>query len=500
MTQKEALLFVLSHYNLSLPDLATFTVEDVAEFSARSPELVEKVLKSVSRSPGDLVGQNPEHLFLSNPVWAAPGIALANGFFFSMPQVAFSHIHDLMRRLAEEAGLKDELERARASYLERKIEEVLRVGLPKALIQTGVTWLSNGQQFETDALVILDRVVLIVEAKSHRLTPEGLRGAPDRVKRHIRELVLDPSIQSTRLESLIISARDGDTVSSAIVRSIGIDPTQVDHIARLSVTLDDFSILSSSEKNLKEIGWIPLDHQLAPTIGLADLVCLVDILDDPLLLLHYLLERSHFQKSFDVLGDELDFLGLYLKTGLNLGNLEKHEGQFIVTGMSEAIDLYYTSRDAKMNLAKPKAQIRPLFQSIIKQLSERRPKGWVTIGIHLLSCADFEEQKVLEKQIDMLKEIVKNNYRDPRHLNSLQIQPPQGRKARVIFYLYPRQLRAGRNEAIEQLAAEALADADCSACVVFGRCIDNWNLAYEVVASVSKAEDDDPSQHQVAPP
>ena len=169
-------------------------------------------------------------------------------------------------------------------------------------------WTVDGQQFESDALVVIDRVVLIAEAKSHHLTPEGLRGAPARMKRHVQDLILEPSLQSARLESLIATAQAGDVSATALVSDLGIEPRSVDHIMRISVTLDDLGVLSSAERDFKEVGWIPNDHLLAPTMHIADLICITDILDNPLLLLHYLSERTYLQKTFKLFGDELDFL------------------------------------------------------------------------------------------------------------------------------------------------------------------------------------------------
>lgn len=488
ITRDMAIGLVMSHFDLRLPDLTTFQTADIAELTKRPPDMVERILTAISRPPGDLVSTKPEHLFLANPVWTAPGILLPEGFFIPMPQVVFSHIHDVVRQLADAAGLKDELERLRARYLETQLEDALRAALPGASITPGVSWNLDGKRFETDVLIIADRTVLIAEAKSHHLTPEGLRGAPARVKRHIQDLVLDPSIQSARLESLIAAARNGDVAASVLVRELSIDPSKVDRVIRLSVTLDDFSVISSLEGELKEIGWVPADHKLAPSIHLSDLNCIFDILGDPVFILHYLSERNYFQSSFELLGDELDFLGLYLKTGFNLGYLENEEALFSPSGMSEPIDRYYMSLEAGVRLPKPKVKLQPIFRKIIERLSERRPEGWITICIHLLASADFNEQKELDRNLNKLREIVRKNCRDPRHLSSVQIQPPQNRKAVVIFYLFPESLRSSYKKSMEQLASEALEQADRETCLVFGRSIDNWGIPYEAVYLMGKAE------------
>ena len=178
--------------------------------------------------------------------------------------------------------------------------------------------------------------MVIAEAKSHRLTPEGMRGAPDRMKRHIQDLVLDPSIQSSRLEQLIVAAQTGDETARVMVQGFGIDPSKIDRVIRLSVTLEDLSVLCTAEGKFKQIGWVPDDHDLAPTISITDFICLVDILDNPIPLLHYLSERMFLQKSFGLFGDEMDFLGLYLETSFNPAPSKSIHDNSWATGLSRA--------------------------------------------------------------------------------------------------------------------------------------------------------------------
>lgn len=77
-------------------------------------------------------------------------------------------------------------------------------------------WTLGDQQFETDAIVVVDRTLIIAGAKSHRVTPQGLPGAPDRLKRHLTDPLISPSIQSERLAGLVASARAGDPAARTI--------------------------------------------------------------------------------------------------------------------------------------------------------------------------------------------------------------------------------------------------------------------------------------------
>jgi hypothetical protein len=340
--------------------------------------------------------------------------------------------------------------------------------------------MEGDQVFETDVLVVIDRTVIAAEAKSNRLTPEGLRGAPARVKRHVQDMVLAPSVQSERLANLIGKAQSGDAASIAIVTGLGINPEAVDCVIRLSVTLDDFSILSAAEGEFKKVGWVPVDHELAPTVLIADLLCIVDILDKPLLLLHYLSERTYLQKALNLVGDELDFLGLYLENGFNFVLADK-DMLFIPSGMSGPIDRYYDALDAGIAQSKPKPSLSALVTQIIDRLNERRPGGWTTVGLHLLGAASPSEQRRLERSLDKLRAMVRKNYRDPAHINSVLIQPPQKHKARVGFYLFPEQLRGKLKSTMERLTDEALDAGGAESFVLFARGTEKWDVPYEAV-------------------
>ena len=159
---------------------------------------------------------------------------------------------------------------------------------------------------------------------------------------------------------------------------------------------------------------------------------------------------------------------------------------FTLTGMSEPIDRHFTSRDAGVALAKPKPKLSSLFIKIIDRLNERRPRGWTTAGLHLLSSASLHEQRKLERSLDKLRAMVRRSYRDPAHINSVQIQPPQKRKARVGFFVFHEELRGEYKQTMAQLSAETLDTDDVKACVMFARSTEKWDIPYETVIYARK--------------
>nr|WP_314258371.1 hypothetical protein [uncultured Devosia sp.] len=486
ITRNQMIGFVMSHWDLRLIDTVQFDAADIATIARVPTETAVLVLDAISFLPEALVDTNPEYLFLENPVWTKPAIKLDDAYVCPVPQMAFSHIHRLMDRLADEAGLQKRLKDRRAKYLEQELEAVFRTALPGADIRAGVKWKKDGQEFESDLIVVIDQVVIIVEAKSHRLTPQGLRGAPDRVKRHIQEIVLDPSVQSARLEALIEAARAGDGDATATLANIGIDASVASRVVRLSVSLADLSSLSASEQDFKKLGWVPEDHALAPTMLMADFKCVADILDNELLLIHYLSERYFLQKSLNLLGDELDFLGLYLVTGFNLAELKDKFTEFSPSGMSDPIDRYYEGMQAGLKLRKPKMALTPMFRQIVERVTVMKPTGWTLVGLHLLSCADPAEQKAIERNLTKLRLFVRRNHRNPEHAHTMVVQPPEKRKAPVLFYLFPEELRSTHRDVMRRIAAEALEDGEHTACVVFARGTERWGQAFETVLVVER--------------
>jgi hypothetical protein len=469
---------IMAHADLSLPDLIEYNPADISNSTDLGLDVVNAVLGAVSLRPGDLKGRSEEELLLDNPVWLAAGIAIDDRWIFPAPHMIFSHIHEVMRSLGIRAGLGEGVSRRRAVYLEEKVSGLIAHVLPGSKILLNQKW---GDSYETDLIAVLDRTILIVESKSATLTGPGLRGAPDRMKRHIRELIVDPSAQSSRLASLIRSAGGGDAEAKSSLPDLGLPLEGVRTVIRLSVTLDDFSVVAMSEGELRQAGWLPADLELAPTMNIADLVSTVEILDRPALFLHYLAERSRFQKAVNILGDELDLLGMYLDTGFNTLGTEESVDTFAISGKSQVLDHFFNSRDAGVAVNKPKPRFTPYFDSLIRKLQAEQPGGWIDISLDLLRLMDFHEQRDLLRGLERLRTNVLRNWRDPGHECSLAVKPHPKRDTGAVFYVYPPQLAGKRSEAVHELAARALKEYELERCIVISRCTDSWGDVYSAI-------------------
>src|SRR5690606_22892999 len=140
----------------------------------------------------------------------------------------------------------------------------------------------------------------------------------------------------------------------------------------VSVTLDDFSMLSMAEDELKAVGWAPNDLSLPATLNVADFETVIEILERPALILHYFAERPKFQRAASLLADEIDLLGVYLGSLFHLPELNAEKIQLVASGESKPIDTYYGRLEAGHSATKPSVAIAPAFLAILDRLSNRQ--------------------------------------------------------------------------------------------------------------------------------
>ncbi len=476
---------LLSHANRWLVTNSIAAVASIAAASGVSEAQTRAVLDRLSLQAGELEGKNPEHVFLANPVWLRPGVKVKDEYFFAFPQTAVSFLHQILRLLCEEAGLKVALEQRRSTFLEQETQRIVSQALPEASIRPGVKWTWQGERFETDVLAVIDRTVLIVECKSASLTPQGLRGAPERVRRHVVDLIADPAIQSSRLESVITRARGGDRDALAVACDLGLDPAEIDTVIRISVTLDDLTVLASAERELKAAGWVPKELELATTLNITDLICVADLLTRPSQFLHYFARRTQVQRSADVIGFELDFLGLYLATNFGLLTVEGRH-RLVITGMSQQVDLYYQNIEVGHPTEKPIPRIDPYFVALLDQLEMRRPTGWTTMTQDILNVGGLEGQVACVESLEELRLSVSAPPSDPNHLNMLVVTPDGAPNLVIIFYVFSRVDRPSRDDTVGKFVERTLTQSGRSRCLFICRMVETWDTnPYDAIGLAS---------------
>jgi len=323
LSKMQVKVLILQHRSLMLVEVFSIASKELAARLNLMPPAIEKVFDSLSLSFGDLSHLHGDdkiaYIFLDNPAWTKPLIKMGDGnYFCPTPQMFFSFIFPILGNICSaDTGLKTAYEDRRSEFLEDRVAALFREALPGSTVISGFKWLEGNDEYENDLIIQFDSTVILVEAKSGSVSWPALRGAPERAKRHVKELLYEPSRQSERLAAHLEECIGRADNSQSPVASIPLDTNRISRIIRLSVTLEDFATLQSNLQLVKQTGWIPEEHELAPCITLADLRIVVDILVSPCRILHYLIVRSEIERRFSYTGDELDILGLYLSSKIN---------------------------------------------------------------------------------------------------------------------------------------------------------------------------------------
>ncbi|TDM07996.1 MAG: hypothetical protein C4K60_00265 [Ideonella sp. MAG2] len=491
MTQEQVKALILTHSDLTLAGVYTLDPEKISNECGIDRESIASGLERLSISFGDLKDTNPAHLFLSNPVWTKPVIKVGEKVYFcAMPQIFFSFIFHIIPELLEgNEPAKKQYQKRKADFLENEIKDQFSRAFPHREIATGYKWREGPDEYENDLMVRVDSHLLLIEAKSHSVHWSALRGAPDRAKKHVKDMLLDPSIQSLRLATRINEVLKDISTKDERLPSFPVSLDSVRTIVRLSVTLEDFAMLQSTLHLARDAGWFPANHPIAPCILLADVEIIFDILQGAPQKIHYLKRRADLENNFKYRGDELDLLGFYLGNGFNIGLAEFDNSQFMLTGASKPIDKYYEAKEEGIITPKPQPKIKEWWKDICRKIEARGHPQWTDVSIALLHVS-YEDQVIVERKFKTLIENVHKNWQTPGHDCAIVVTPHKHRNDSIAVFAYKERDSANRHDRISGVVTNVFEDTPhVDRCLVIGVNIDRMDYPYSLIAIFFRGED-----------
>lgn len=466
-----------------------FTSDQVAKEAGLDAHAVDALFRRLSLSPGALAANSADQLFLDNPVWLKPQIALSGGeFFCALPQTLMSFVYAIMDDLLKpHAVLSQRLSEVRANFLEAEMERLLRSAFPQSQVVSQYRWRHDDKEFETDLMLRFDSVLLLVEAKSGKVSWPALRGAPSRLVEHVKNLIVAPSEQSGRLAQKLRDEIDLRHSGQAPQMDFPLPLEGVTAVLRLSVCLHDFATVQSIPTLLAQAGILNNQYPLAPCLSLADMEVMLDILEEPHVRMHYIRQRASTLLTQHVLGDELDLVGFYLDTSLNYGSLPQREQRIFLSGYSARLDRYYTTRDEGEFARKPRRATIAWVNRLCDQISKRPLMGWSELTTALLSLAP-DEQRELERNVQKIARRI----RDGKPLRNEEdtvifIGPVWVGTALAVRAMNPR--RAGRfSEGFEDFASTVFEHEHVERCCVISVNALSPELPYLAGALLTRAD------------
>lgn len=415
-------------FQLDLGELvASFPDEAVEE------DIIRAILGVWSLRPGGYEDIDPGRFFLENPVLERPFVADAEDrWHLFCPWILMHNPFGLLEGLlTEHQQLVVAYRHRRADFLEERVAELLSRALPGAQIETGFihTDTGDGREYENDVLAVLDSYGVVAEAKAGGIGPEARRGRGRPLRERIAALVEEPSRQAGRLADQLVDAtgvvnfrRKGDGGSFEVAAG------GLRRVLTVGVTLEPVAGLLPSLGDLAGAGLTSQGADaLAHSISLADLELVVDVLGHPCEVLHYLGRRTEIERHKFLRGDEVDLLGLYLKTGLNLGEKEfTGEATVNVTGMSDPIDVWHYRRESGLEADAPRVERTDWWEAVLSLIEERRVARWTEIGVTLCNVGPLEQAE-FEAAMNQLRVEITSGERPETGFLIFHNGPPQRR-------------------------------------------------------------------------
>jgi len=389
----------------------------------------------------------------------------------------------------DDPPLRIAYDKRRSDYLEKKTAELFQKAFPEATLTPNFKWHPDrSQEFETDLIVDMGPILILVEAKSGGISPQARRGAPERLGEDIDRLLIEPSRQSKRLEDAIWAAKAGDPGMQPFKDVFPTNLDRIHRIVRVSVTLEDIGFIHTNVNALKEAGFVPPDIAVAPAVTLADLEIVFDILQSPLERIHYWVQRSVWEGSADYTADEIDLLGVYLNTGLSVGDIHKNT-RLVLVGASKPIDEYYEATRHGIAKDKPAYQATQWWRDLLARLEEKKPDRWIEAGIVLLSAGYQQQIEIGQRLKGLVSTVQKLRERASSRNGLVFFASADTSEAIALLVLVASQV-PGRFRLMENIASQAFVEhAKVLRCVVIMINADSPRYPYGTLAVFTRPRD-----------
>ncbi|HCQ89401.1 MAG TPA: hypothetical protein DIU45_06175 [Clostridium sp.] len=293
----------------------------------------------------------------------------------------------------------EQYNKCKGTFLENEILNLFKSKFTNCEIFTNNCWKSSedGKTYENDILIIYKNYALIIEAKGNNISNYTREGSFNNAKKDMTKLILKSAIQANGFKKFLRENK-GKKISLNKKNSENNDVSllNINRYLCLSVSINGMESLGNSQLQwFQELNGDKKDI-IIPHIQLGHLMVILDILDTEAEVIHYLRQRTIIDRSLRYTADELDLLGMYLKSGLNL-NFDNKEHVAPFMGISKEIDEYYFNK-----LIKPKCKRTKLFMEGIERFRRLSPNS-VDEEILLLDIP-YKGQQAIEKEIKHCKD------------------------------------------------------------------------------------------------
>jgi hypothetical protein len=369
----------------------------------------------------------------------------------------------LFNLLQHEPGYFDEFKTRQKEMSEGAFSSIFSEQLQGAKVYNEVWYRKSGNWFENDTLVLLDDVLILIEAKAGAAATIASPAADfNRHAQSVQDLIVKAYQQCRRFLEYLESAEQAvlyKREDGRYVENLRIHLGDYRVILPFGLTVESFSPFSTVSKQLPGIDPI-LDKYPFISVSIDDLFLLRRFLPMTGQLMHYLEVR---QKAAGIrnafLYDEIDHLGAYISRNLFTEDLNEQldagADMVLYDGMSEIVDKYFSEVDWTKRT--PPSQYFPdELNALFCTLDRTRLDGWLAVDSLLRNyCAESRAQ--LAETLTSLRETLSIH---PHRYMLFNGQPS------LFFWLYRCELEPDKKIVIRKAQSAALAIEAVSVIVV----------------------------------
>jgi hypothetical protein len=483
----KALLMV--HADLRLPDIFTFTLDDVMQLYGEPTHRdgVRRIVDRWSYRFGDLDGQNPKHFIYSNPVLLRPFVAIDSDSYFWVMSGILGHTLPGMFEAIIPMEEREKYMRCRSEYLEASVEALCKTAFPDGEIYRGSQWCPSATDstvYENDLLVIIDSTALVIECKAQLVDPPARRGAEFRLVDTLEDVVVAASVQAERFVAFVKEhpqVHSFDTLRGVVNK---VDARHLLRFVPFSVTYENLGYISADLKRCVEAGLIGPQHTLIPSICLTDLEIILETLDSQSERIHYLSRRAEIEKTMHYLGDELDLFAFYLDSGFNIGDWEEGKVFLNINMKSKELDPYFVARADGVSVPKPKLDLSDWWRVLLGRIENVKKPFWTEIAYVLLNVGRHDQNRFERKFRQLLKRVLKGRATNKYNWVVMLNKGAVDRRYAVVGFPYRVSTRDERNNMIKHIAADLEEETPVLGLVTLGIDVGVLTYPYDVMVYV----------------
>jgi hypothetical protein len=354
-------------------------------------------------APGELCGTPLRTL----PARIKPFILFGGDPYVTDPYFFRDSLYRALQKalIARNPSYREEWNRRQKNLSERAFPSILGKQLPGASVHCGLFYpgLAPGRWFEIDCLIVIDDVLIVIEAKAGGFTLQSPDTDHDAHLRTIERLIGEAFDQCARVLEYLAS--DGEVPlyereAGAYVVRRRLRLTDYRMVIPIGLTLESFTPFSSMCKQMAEFRPMLGKHPFV-SLSVDDLFVLRRLLPTGGDLLHYLEVRqaaANVKKAF--VYDEMDHLGSYIKLNrydrIQIEKLGRKGNLLAWDGYSQEIDAYFGGWDLKpaepprQKLPEPLAQVLSILETTGKT-------GWAEANSHLRNLSGDAREAFAQK-------------------------------------------------------------------------------------------------------